>query len=113
MNCYDDDVETNVETNLVDPTGGKIGDLYGEACKRYSCYEAVVLSSFCNAMRSEFGHDEAADSATAAAFAFARAAFGYQSPDEQRAAEERDWEEGICSHGLDAMTCPCGCFEGD
>lgn len=108
MNCHDD-----VETKIVDPTGGKIGDIYSEACKGNSCYEALVHSAFCNAMRSEFGDDEAADSATAAAFGYARSSLGYQSPDEQQASQDQDWDNGYCSHGLDIMTCPCGCFEGD
>lgn len=108
MNCHDD-----VSVKIVDPTGGKIDALYREACKGNSCYEALVHTAFCNAMRSEFGHDEAADSATAAAFAYARSALSYQSPQEQQASQEKDWDDGYCSHGLDVMTCPCGCFEGD
>jgi len=39
--------------------------------------------------------------------------YGYCSPEEIAAADRHDAEAGICRHGLDAMTCPCGCFEGD
>ncbi|MDU8351205.1 hypothetical protein RYA05_04750 [Pseudomonas syringae pv. actinidiae] len=108
MSCHDD-----AETKIVDPTGGKIGGIYNGACRGNSCYEAMVHTAFCNAMRSEFGHDEAADASTVAAFGYARSVYGYQSLDEQRASQASDWEEGVCSHGLDVMTCPCGCFEGD
>ena len=110
MKCHDDDVETQI----ADPSGGKIGDLYGKACKEGSgCYETLVHTAFCKAMRCEFGHDEAVNRATAAAFVYARSIYGYQSPEEQKISQDRNWEKGICSHGLGIMTCPCGCFEGD
>ncbi|WP_186214781.1 hypothetical protein [Burkholderia gladioli] len=38
---------------------------------------------------------------------------GYCSREERDAADSSRREEGLCSHFLDAQTCPCGCFEGD
>lgn len=37
---------------------------------------------------------------------------GYCSREERDAADSSRREEGLCSHFLDAQTCPCGCFEG-
>lgn len=113
MDCHDDDLDVDVDVDMVDPTGGKIDGFFGDACKRFATYETVVQTAFCKSMVSEFGVDEAADEATAAAFVYARAMYQYLSPEEIRVAQEADRAQGICSHGLDKMTCPCGCFEFD
>ncbi|AEA65739.1 hypothetical protein KDW40_25385 [Burkholderia cenocepacia] len=39
--------------------------------------------------------------------------FGYETAEEREATWAEMEADGLCSHGLDAMTCPCGCFEGD
>lgn len=93
-----------------DEVKSAIDGLYGEACKRNSTYEAVVHSQFCAAMDALFDSSKPSDRP---AFYYARQAYGYQTSEELRKAQEKDWEEGICSHGLDSMTCPCGCFEID
>lgn len=92
-------------------TKTKVDDLYSEACERNSCYEAVVLGQFCSAMDGAFG--SRTDRQSLAAFAYARHAYGYMTSDEIKAQQAKDWTQGICSHGLDVKTCPCGCFEFD
>lgn len=94
-------------------TVARIGELYAAAAKRFPTYEALVQTQFNSAMQSEFGEDEEFDERTRAAFTYARSHLGYMSREEQAKAQDAAWEEGICSHGLDAMTCPCGCFEGE
>jgi hypothetical protein len=89
----------------------EIDKLYNEACKRGTTYEAVVHSGFCTSMRWAFGNDEQQDDRTQAAFKYARETYGYQSLAESQESEAKDWEEGICKHGLTWLTCPCGCFE--
>ncbi|HGW5540818.1 TPA: hypothetical protein ACNIM8_005903, partial [Pseudomonas aeruginosa] len=90
----------------------KVEDFYGDACKRYPTYETMVLRAFCCAMEAEFG-SENKDSKSAAAFAYAREEFGYLNPSEMAAQDQADADDGLCFHGLDSMTCPCGCFEND
>lgn len=92
-------------------TKTKVDDLYSEACERNSCYEAVVHGQFCSAMDGVFGSQT--DRQSLAAFAYAREAYGYMTSDEIKAKQAEDWTQGVCSHGLDVMTCPCGCFEFD
>jgi hypothetical protein len=96
-----------------DQIKARIAELFSEAAKRNSCYEAVVQSQFNAAMRSAFGDNETQDAATSYAFAHARSSYSYKSVEEEREAEKEDWKNGICQHGLDVQTCPCGCFEGD
>jgi len=94
-------------------TLARMGELYGAAAARFPTYEAMVQSQFNAAMRSEFGEDEALNDVSRTAFAYARLHMGYMSREEELKAQDEAWEEGICSHGLDVMTCPCGCFEGE
>lgn len=89
----------------------KIDQFYSEACERAPTYEAVVHSIFCDSMRAEFGDDEQRDDQTEAAFKYAREAYDYQSLAESQESQAEDRKNGICSHGLTHMTCPCGCFE--
>ncbi|MGC3103755.1 hypothetical protein ACPTKS_30780 [Pseudomonas aeruginosa] len=86
----------------------KVEELYGAAAQRYPTYDTMVHNAFCDAMDLEFGSEEDTDSPEA--FAYAREAYGYESPSEREAQQEEDSENGICSHGLDYWTCPCGCF---
>ncbi|WP_438299550.1 hypothetical protein [Pseudomonas sp. NMS19W] len=90
-----------------------VGKLYGEAVQRYPTYEAVVRSHFCKKMRETFGNDENPNAEVQYAFAFARYAYDYVSEAELLAIETVDRNNGICSHGLTLLTCPCGCFEVD
>ncbi|PMY79862.1 hypothetical protein C1X72_17835 [Pseudomonas sp. FW306-2-2C-D06B] len=90
----------------------KVDDLYGAACKRYPTYDTMVHNAFCASMDSAFGTDEQAEG-VAEVFAYARDAYGYMSASEREAQRQEDADNGICSHGLDSMTCPCGCFEND
>lgn len=92
-------------------THQEIDQLFNEACKRGTTYEAVVHSCFCTSMRDVFGDDEQLDNQTQAAFKYARETYGYQSIDESQESEAKDWEDGICNHGLTWLTCPRGCFE--
>lgn len=89
----------------------KIDQFYEDACKRAPTYEAVVHTIFCNSMRAEFGDDEHRDDQAVAAFKYARFAYDYQSLAELEQSQAEDRKDGICSHGLTHMTCPCGCFE--
>lgn len=43
----------------------------------------------------------------------ARQTVGYETKAERAEVERMEAELGLCSHGLDEQTCPCGCFEGD
>jgi hypothetical protein len=45
------------------------------------------------------------------ALQIAREKFEYLSPAELDADDATARERGECCHGLDAHTCPCGCFE--
>jgi hypothetical protein len=85
----------------------RVDDLYSAACKHGTTYESVIHSAFCESMLDEFSDREADKSA----FAYARDTYGYQTQEERRATQAEDWDKGICSHGLDWMTCPAGCFE--
>ncbi len=89
----------------------RVGELYSQAVERYPTYEMVVLTCFCAALRSEFGDEENASQEAIEAFQYARERYGYRSPQEEAEDQARDREEGICSHGLTWLTCPCGCFE--
>ncbi|WP_252090651.1 hypothetical protein [Pseudomonas sp. MWU13-3659] len=90
-----------------------VGELYGEAVKLYPTYEAAVRSHFCKKMRETYGNDENLNTEVQYAFAFARHAYDYVSEAELLEIEAANRENGICSHGLTSMTCPCGCFEFD
>jgi hypothetical protein len=37
---------------------------------------------------------------------------GYMTAEELQAQDKMFEDMGLCIHGLDEMTCPCGCFEG-
>lgn len=87
-----------------------VDDLFTAAAKRFSAYEAVAFSEFCSEMIEHFGDDEQIPGSSEA-FAYARSRYGYLSPEELQAVQADDAEKGICSHGLDWMTCPAGCFE--
>jgi hypothetical protein len=39
--------------------------------------------------------------------------YDYMTAEELRVQNQLFEDEGLCVHGLDEMTCPCGCFEGD
>lgn len=86
----------------------KVGQLYDDACRRNPTYETVVHREFCSSMDEVFGGDV---EGSQSAFEYAREAYGYQTADEIKAVERADWKQGVCKHGLDHMTCPCGCFE--
>ncbi|WP_439126326.1 MAG: hypothetical protein ACNJA3_28570 (plasmid) [Pseudomonas rhizophila] len=98
-----------LKTDLSSDAKQRIDDLYTAACKHGTTYEAVVHSTFCDLVLDEFSDREA----DKPAFAYAREAYGYQTQDELRATQAEDWNNGVCSHGLDWMTCPAGCFEQD
>jgi hypothetical protein len=87
----------------------KVDDIFSYACKRGSTYETVVHNFFCAGVEGEFGTDETAPE-FAEVFKYARE-YGYMNATENAAREQADAENGYCHHGLDAMTCPCGCFE--
>jgi hypothetical protein len=89
----------------------KVDDIFSYACKRGSTYETVVHNFFCAGIEGEFGTDETAPE-FAEVFVYARE-YGYMNASENAAREQEDAENGYCQHGLDEMTCPCGCFEGD
>lgn len=90
----------------------KVDAIFSHACQRGSTYETVVHNFFCAGIEEEFGTDET-DPRYAEIFEYARAGFGYMNAVENAAREQEDAENGYCHHGLDAMTCPCGCFELD
>lgn len=98
-----------LEINPSSETKQRVDDLYSAACKHGTTYEAVVHSTFCDSMVDEFSDQESDKSA----FAYARETYGYQTQEELRATQAEDWDNGVCSHGLDSMTCPAGCFEQD
>lgn len=87
----------------------RVDDLYSAACKHGTTYEAVIHTTFCESMLEEFSDLEA----DRHAFAYARDTYGYRTQEEIRAAQAVDWEDGVCTHGLNWMTCPAGCFEQD
>ncbi len=90
----------------------KVDGFYGAACKQYPTYESLVLRAFCVAMESEYGSEDQGPKA-AAAFAYAREEYGYLNPSERIEQDKINAGNGLCQHGLDHMTCPCGCFEHD
>jgi len=90
----------------------KVDAIFSDACKRGSTYETVVHNLFCSGVEGEFGTDETAPE-FAEVFKYARQEYDYMNASENAAREQEDAENGYCHHGLDAMTCPCGCFEND
>lgn len=46
-----------------------------------------------------------------AAIHIAQDEFGYLTPAEIKKVKDEMDADGCCRHGLDAQTCPCGCFE--
>lgn len=99
-------------TSNIDDMKAKVDAIFSHACQRGSTYETVVHNFFCAGIESEFGHDETAPE-YAEIFQYARANYGYMSAEENSHQQELDAEGGYCQHGLDEMTCPCGCFEGE
>jgi len=95
----------------IDDMKAKVDAIFSDACKRGSTYETVVHNFFCAGVEGEFGTDETAPE-VAEVFKYARG-YGYMNATENAAREQADAENGYCHHGLDAMTCPCGCFELD
>ncbi|VXC23992.1 putative regulatory protein [Pseudomonas sp. 8Z] len=89
----------------------QVDRFYGEAVKRYPTYETMVQSHFCELMRNTFGENEEVNQDVAYAYAYARELYDYLSQDELDKANADAFNKGICSHGLTAKTCPCGCFE--
>ncbi|MFC3945602.1 hypothetical protein CCU68_35190 [Pseudomonas gingeri NCPPB 3146 = LMG 5327] len=98
-------------TSNIDDMKAKVDAIFSDACKRGSTYETVVHNFFCAGVEGEFGTDETAPE-FAEVFMYARE-YGYMNATENAAREQADAENGYCHHGLDAMTCPCGCFEFD
>ncbi|WP_052960096.1 hypothetical protein [Pseudomonas fluorescens] len=90
-----------------------VGKLYGESVRLYPTYEALVHKHFCNKLRETYGNDENLNADVQYAFAIARYAYDYLSEAELLEVEAKNRENGICSHGLTKLTCPCGCFEFD
>jgi len=91
----------------------QVDKLFSQACQRYPTYEVMVNKAFAASMRRVFGDDEQGSEDAIKAFAYAREEFDYLSPEEEERADQENAANGICSHGLDSMTCPCGCFEFD
>lgn len=84
-----------------------IDDLYSQSCKQYTTYETMVHKGFCALVDDHFSeHDTDA-------YTYARKAYGYMTSYELNEMDKKNEDDGICRHGLDVMTCPCGCFEGD
>lgn len=58
------------------------------------------------------GLDDIPSELHALTLTFAKA-HGYETVEEREVTWAAMRDDGLCSHGLDEMTCPCGCFEGD
>lgn len=110
---FDEDVPVYQGTASSEGIEGVVGELFSEAVRRAPTYEAVVRSHFSNRMRETYGHDEQLNADVQYAFAFARYTYDYVSEAELFAIQAEDQDNGICTHGLTWLTCPCGCFEGD
>ncbi|KTS74670.1 hypothetical protein NS274_18845 [Pseudomonas oryzihabitans] len=102
-----------MEREQPDDIEARVDQLFDEACHRYPTYEVMVNKDFAASMRRVFGDDEQGSEDAIKAFAYAREELYYLSPEEERRLDEQNASDGICSHGLDSMTCPCGCFEYD
>lgn len=87
----------------------RVDELYSTAGARFPTYDTIVHRAFCEAMLQAFPEQDS--DAGAPAYAYAREAYGYLTPEEIAAEDEINDAEGICSHGLDYWTCPCGCFD--
>lgn len=90
-----------------------VDQLFHQACQSYPTYEVMMNKEFAASVRRVFGDDEQGSEGAIKAFAYAREEFYYLSPEEERRLDEENASDGICRHGLDSMTCPCGCFEYD
>ncbi|QFG27706.1 hypothetical protein F6476_00190 (plasmid) [Pseudomonas umsongensis] len=99
-------------TSNIDDMKAKVDAFFADACKRAPTYETVVHNFFCADVEREFGTNEESPE-FAEIFVYAREEYEYTSPSERAAQRAQDAEDGYCQHGLDEMTCPCGCFEGD
>lgn len=87
----------------------RVDALHDAAIARYPTYETMIHRGFCEAMKEAFPNPETQEGK--AAYQYARDEYGYLSPEEIAAEDAINIEEGVCSHGLDWLTCPCGCFE--
>lgn len=87
----------------------KVDALFSAAIAQYPTYETMVHRGFCKAMLGAFSDPETEEGK--AAYEYARDEYRYLGPEEIAADDASNKEDGICSHGLDWMTCPCGCFE--
>ncbi|MFK4135378.1 Uncharacterised protein [Pseudomonas luteola] len=86
-----------------------VDSLFSIAAGRFPTYETVMHRAFCGSMRKAFPNQASEEGAYA--FKYAKEHYGYLTDEEIAEEDARNFDEGICSHGLDFWTCPCGCFE--
>jgi hypothetical protein len=80
-----------------------------ESSRGCGCSDEVYTSKFSRAIdRAILAIDETKRQAV---MEIARTKYDYLSREEERKRDNDNAAEGICCHGLDHMTCPCGCFE--
>jgi hypothetical protein len=89
----------------------KVGSLYSSAVTRFPTYETVVHREFCKSMLEAFPDPDSVEGQLA--YEYARDEYDYLTPEQIAEDNEKNKDDGICSHGLDWLTCPCGCFETD
>jgi hypothetical protein len=86
----------------------RITKMASEANRRCGLSYEYMVSLLCGRVEGllvEFPPEERS------AVALIARGFGYVSPDELARAQDEMADAGYCRHGLDYMTCPCGCFE--
>lgn len=85
-----------------------VDNVYSEACSLGGSYEQAVHDHFCSLLRKYYPNvsDE-----THEVFVYASKRYGYQTFEEATTSKADYWDNGICTHGLEFMTCPAGCFE--
>lgn len=86
----------------------QIDSFYSDAARRHSTYETVVHRDFCQQVLEAYPDPDSAEGEVA--FEYAREKYGYLTPEQIAEEDAESEDEGICSHGMDWLTCPRGCF---
>lgn len=86
----------------------QIDSFYSAAVARHPTYETVVHRDFCQQVLEAFPDPYSAEGSTAHDYACEE--YDYLTPEQIAEDDAKNNDEGICSHGMDWLTCPRGCF---
>lgn len=98
-------------TNRAQAVIDRFDEISTQAARNCGCSYEVYVRRVSEMVDDEVSRLTEQDQAIVLAAAAER--LDYATPSELAAQEEELREEGYCVHGLDEMTCPCGCFEAN